>query len=63
MSPAFCFFPENWFHVENFDGFEQMNGFPRVIGVIDGCHIHVKTPPEQLDEKMLVFGPIKNNIR
>ena len=28
------------------EGFEQMKGFPRVIGAVDGCHIQIKTPQD-----------------
>lgn len=30
--------------VEIHDGFEEINGFPRVIGAVDGCHMRIKTP-------------------
>ena len=31
---------------EVMEGFEQMKGFPRVIGAVDGCHIQIKTPQD-----------------
>ena len=27
------------------EGFEQISGFPQLVGAIDGCHIAVRTPP------------------
>ena len=28
------------------EGFEQISGFPRVIGAVDGCHVPIRTPSE-----------------
>ena len=30
------------------DGFERFSGFPRVIGAVDGCHIPIRTPSQNL---------------
>ena len=35
--------------VEIHDGFEEINGFPRVIGAVDGCHIRIRTPSSHPD--------------
>ncbi|XP_067018487.1 putative nuclease HARBI1 [Acropora muricata] len=28
------------------EGFEEISGFPRVIGAVDGCHVPIRTPSE-----------------
>ena len=35
--------------VQIHDGFEEINGFPGVIGAVDGCHIGIRTSSSHPD--------------
>lgn len=35
---------------DKMDGFEDRFGIPQVVGVVDGCHIEIKAPPENRED-------------